>query len=182
MTSPDLAIPLPDAAPSEDLSGHKAPEDWIVLLLFWALCIVVFLQFFTRYVLNNSFGWTEEVARYFLIGVVFTGAAMCMRRHRHVQVNFLYRLLPQRLGFVLARIVDAGVICFFGYATWLTWSLMQIIGEERMTLINLPMNTVYVFVLGGLAVACLRAVQVAAQNWRQGYGALERPDLYMDDN
>ena len=44
-------------------------EDWPAFLIFWGLTVIVFLQFFTRYVLNDSFGWTEEAARYFLIGV-----------------------------------------------------------------------------------------------------------------
>ena len=182
MTSPapsDLTAEEP--RPSEDLSGHRAPEDWVTLLLFWSLCVVVFLQFFTRYVLNNSFGWTEEIARYLLIAVVFMGCAQCMRRHRHVQVNFLYRLLPERIGFGLARAVDVLTLLFFAYATWLTWSLMGVIGEDRMTLINVPMNYIYSFVLIGLGMSFVRAAQVMVQHMRQGYGALERPDLYMDD-
>lgn len=176
-----LSAPIAPA-PSEDLSGHRAPEDWLSLLLFLALCLVVFLQFFSRYVLNNSFGWTEEIARYLLIATVFMGAAMCMRRHRHIQVNFLYRILPRGIGFALARAVDVVAALFLGYAAWLTFELMAVIGEDQMTLVKLPMNTVYSFVLGGLGLGCLRAIQVAAQHVRLGYGALERPDLFMDDN
>jgi hypothetical protein len=63
-----------------DLSGYNAPEDWLALGLFWLMCTVVFLQFFTRYVLNDSFAWTEEIARYVLIAVIYVGTAMCVRR------------------------------------------------------------------------------------------------------
>jgi TRAP-type C4-dicarboxylate transport system permease small subunit len=174
--------PIETKAPDENLSGYNGVEDWISLSLFLALCFVVFLQFFTRYVLNNSFGWTEEVARYLLIGTVFTGAAMCMRRHRHIQVNFLYRLLPKRVGFLLARLVDIVVVLFLAYATWLTWQLMKVIGDDQMTLVKLPMNVIYVFVLGGLGVGTIRAVQVTIQHFRDGYGALERPDLFIEEN
>ena len=50
-------------------------EDWPAFLVFWGLTVIVFLQFFTRYVLNDSFGWTEEAARYFLIGTTFVGGS-----------------------------------------------------------------------------------------------------------
>ena len=43
------------------LSGYSF-EDWVCLGFFWAMAGLVFLQFFTRYVLNNSFAWTEELA------------------------------------------------------------------------------------------------------------------------
>src|SRR5262245_53854058 len=56
-----------------DLSDTIA-EGWIALALFWLLGLTVFYQFVTRYVMNDSAAWTEEVARYMLIGVVFIGA------------------------------------------------------------------------------------------------------------
>ncbi len=58
-----------------DLS-HTPLEAWAALLLFWLLGATVFYQFFTRYALNDSAAWTEEIARYLLIGVVFVGASI----------------------------------------------------------------------------------------------------------
>ena len=49
------------------------PEDWVTLVFFWVLAIVVFLQFFTRYALNDPLAWTEEIARYLLSCVAFLG-------------------------------------------------------------------------------------------------------------
>ena len=56
-----------------DLSGTNL-EAWVALGFFWVLGVTVFYQFFTRYVLNDSAAWTEEIARYLLIATVFTGA------------------------------------------------------------------------------------------------------------
>ena len=58
-----------------DLSGTTL-EAWVALGIFWLLGVTVFYQFFTRYVLNDSAAWTEEIARYLLIGTVFVGAAI----------------------------------------------------------------------------------------------------------
>ena len=63
--------------------------------IFWALAAFVFLQFFTRYVLNNSLAWTEEIARYLLIALTFIGAAMAVRKGTHIAVEFLYVYLPR---------------------------------------------------------------------------------------
>ena len=56
-------------------------------MIFWGLAFIVFLQFFTRYVLNDSLAWTEEIARYGLMWVVFIGAAMVTRRNTHIAVE-----------------------------------------------------------------------------------------------
>lgn len=164
-----------------DLSGYNAPEDWLALGLFWLMCAVVFLQFFTRYVLNDSFAWTEEIARYVLIAVIYVGTAMCVRRNRHIHVDFIYRLVPAFAGRVLSTFVDVLRIVFFIYAAWMTWKLMAIVGSDKMTMIKLPMNVIYYFVLGGLAMSAIRSVQVTIDNWRQGYSILENPEAYMDE-
>ena len=75
---------------------------------------VVFYQFFTRYVLNDSAAWTEEIARYLLIGVVFVGASIGVAKNNHIQVDLLYRYLPARaLARALAIAVDVLRIAFF---------------------------------------------------------------------
>ena len=67
-----------------DLSG-TTPEAWVALVFFWMLGATVFYQFFTRYVLNNSAAWTEEIARYLLIACVFTGATIGVIKNNHIQ-------------------------------------------------------------------------------------------------
>ena len=124
------------------LAGYQ-PEDWICLAMFWAMAMLVFLQFFSRYVLNDSYAWTEELAVYCLIGVVFLGSAMCVRACRHIQVDFLYRYLPKRAGRVLATVIDILRTAFFGYAVWLTYRYIVLVGDEPMT--TLFWNKSYVY-------------------------------------
>ena len=78
-------------------------EDWLSLGFFWLLGLCVFYQFFTRYVMNDSAAWTEEIARYLLMSTVFVGIAASVRRTRHIHVDFLYRTIPASAGRVLSR-------------------------------------------------------------------------------
>jgi TRAP-type C4-dicarboxylate transport system permease small subunit len=166
-----------EAVPKVDL-GIYAFEDWVALVIFWVMALAVFLQFFTRYVLNDSYAWTEEIATYCLIGVVFIGASMCVRLSRHIQVDLIYRYLPQIVARALSTAIDLIRIAFFGYAIKLVWVYIQIIGDENMTTINFPKNYVYYAVLLGFVLMFVRSLQVAVQHLRQGYSILERPGAY----
>ena len=152
-------------------------EDWIALGLFWILARVIFYQFLTRYVLNDSASWTEEIARYLLIGVAFVGAAMNVRKNNHIHVDFLYRFLPRAASRPLSTAVDLARIAFFAYCVWLTYLLITKIGSSQMSVVNLPMGIVYGVVMFGFALMAFRAGQVAWGNWRRGYSVLERPEL-----
>jgi TRAP-type transport system small permease protein len=141
-------------------------EDWIVLAVFWVLAVVVFYQVFTRYVLNDAAGWTEEIARYLLIAITFLGGAMAVRRGTHIQVDFLYRFVPPETGRALAFFVDAVRIAFFGYAIWLTWLLMNRIGSQPMAVVELPIGLVFGAMLAGFALMLARSLQIAWTRWR----------------
>jgi TRAP-type C4-dicarboxylate transport system permease small subunit len=177
ITGEELAHTFEEQAPEADL-GIYGIEDWVTFTLFWLMCLAVFLQFFTRYVLNDSYAWTEEIATNCLVVIVFIGAAMCVRLGRHIHVDFLFRYLPAGVARVLATAVDIVRTLFFAYAAWLVWRFMTLIEGETMTTINLPKNLVYGTVCAGFVLMFLRSVQVSVQNWRQGYSILERPEHF----
>lgn len=165
-----------------DLSDTIA-EGWIALALFWLLGLTVFYQFVTRYVMNDSAAWTEEVARYMLIGVVFIGAAIGVSKNNQIQVDFFYRHMPRAMGLWMSKAVDLVRIAFFAGAVVMTVQMMlKIGGRTRMTIVDLPMNIVYGLCLFGFAAMAWRSVQVARIHWRRGYSVLERPESTLADH
>jgi TRAP-type C4-dicarboxylate transport system permease small subunit len=163
-----------------DLSG-TTPEAWAALMFFWALGLTVFYQFFTRYVMNDSAAWTEEIARYLLIATVFVGAAIGVAKNNHIQVDFFYRFMPRAMGRAMSLLVDVLRIAFLGAAVVLTWQMMEKMGNYQMTIVDLPMNIVYGVCLVGFAAMCVRSVWVMRVHWKRGYSVLERPESTMED-
>jgi TRAP-type C4-dicarboxylate transport system permease small subunit len=162
-----------------DLSPYRF-EDWLAFAIFWVLALVIFYQFFTRYALNDSASWTEEIARYLLIATAFVGAAVSVRKNNHIQVDFLYRLLPKYVTRPMSVFVDVARILFLGYCVGLTWLLMQKIGSQRMAIIDWPIGILYAFVAAGFVMMTWRSLDVAVANWRRGASVLEKPELSED--
>ncbi|MCF3640267.1 TRAP transporter small permease [Rhizobium sp. TRM95111] len=156
-----------------DLSTH-AVEDWITLAIFWTMAGCVFLQFFTRYALNNSLAWTEEIAANCLVMVVFLGSAMCVRLARHIHVDFVQQLLPPDIRRWLVLVVDLIVIGFFAYASWLMWRYVAIVGKERMVTVDLPRGIVFYIVLAAFLLMSVRSVQNFIRDRKRSPG--ETPD------
>lgn len=179
VTPEELAHTFEDAPVHIDLKVY-AIEDWVTFGIFWLMTGCVFLQFFTRYVLNNSYAWTEEIAVNCLIGVVFLGSVMCVRLSRHIQVDVLYHYLPAKVTRGLATVVDVVRIGFFAYGSWLMWRYMEIVAGEEMVTVALPRNIVFYSVLAAFVLMFLRSIQVFVANMRRGYSVLERPEAFQN--
>lgn len=159
-----------------DLSDIRA-VDYPVLVVFWALAGVVFLQFFTRYVLNDSLGWTEEIARFLLIAVTFIGAITAVRKRSHIAVEVLYRWLPRRLGRALHALVDLVALVFYAGLAWFSAGLAQRT-HQMMVSIDVPKAWLYWGVAACFALMALYAAVVLLRGLRGDIAS--HPRLSMD--
>lgn len=161
---------LPEEDPEPDL-GDLRWIDSVPFLMFWVLAIVVFLQFFSRYVLNDSIGWTEEIARYLLIGVAFTGAVVAVRKDTHIIVEFFYRWMPYRVRRVLAAFVDWSRVAFFLAAAWFSVELAMRT-RQKMASLEISKAVIYWVVAACFVVMALYALRLAWDRLRGDGGPL----------
>jgi TRAP-type C4-dicarboxylate transport system permease small subunit len=158
-------------AEDAEVNIEHYPEDWLAFAVFWALAAIVFLQFFTRYVLNDSVSWTEEIARYGLIWITFVGAIMVTRRNSHIAVVLLPNLLPAWAGRVLLALVDLAVLGFLGLLAYFSVLIVGRMQLQRMTVVDLPMSWVYAAVVLGCCLMLVRQLQRVWRNARDGWRA-----------
>ena len=157
-------------AQDEEVIIEHHPEDWIAFVIFWGLAFIVFLQFFTRYVLNDSLAWTEEIARYGLMWVVFIGGAVVTRKNTHIAVELLSNLMkPGPLRSALLAALDGIKLGFIGLLAYFSVTIVERMHIQRMTVFDLPMSVVY----GGVAVGCFlmlgRQIHVFWCHAREGW-------------
>src|SRR5689334_4844564 len=166
-------------AEDQEVVVEHHPEDWIAFAIFWSLAFIVFLQFFTRYVLNDSLAWTEEIARYGLMALTFLGGAVVTRRNNHIAVALLPNLLPPAWGRALLAVVDLATLGFLGLLAYFSVLILERMQYQRMTVIDVPMSIVY----GAVAVGCflmfgrqaLKVWRNARDGWRSAYRLIAAP-------
>ena len=129
--------------------------DKVTLAILTALLLVVGLQIFSRYVLNHSLFWSEELARYLFIYLVFLGGAMVLRQDRHIQVTaFVDRLPP---GIRAAIILSGDLLMLVFAATVLVESLRlaAMVWTVPTAAMEIPWTLVYLGIASGMAAMVL---------------------------
>lgn len=134
---------------------------WIdipAIMLFIALAAIVLLQFVSRYILNDSVAWTEEIARYLLIGVAYAGSIVALRRGEHIFLEAVYRRVSTANIKPLTLMVDVINVSFHAVLTALTVGL-ALQADRRMISVDLPKSIVYGFVALTLLIATVISLQ-----------------------
>jgi TRAP-type C4-dicarboxylate transport system permease small subunit len=144
----------------DDAARNEKPiglVDIPALLVFTTLFTVVFLQFFTRYVLNDSLAWTEEAARYLLIILVFYGVIKCELLDSHIRLEFIDMVLKRHLGLLK----NAAALLSIFYYSFLAYALALLAKKTSFqSMVSLPFPKYYLYILIFLALILLIAVQV----------------------
>ena len=150
-----------------DRSSHRI--HWLdipALVLFVVLAAVVLLQFLSRYVLNDSVAWTEEIARYLLIGVAYAGSIGALRKGEHIFLEVIYRRVSAASVKPLAILVDLVSVAFHAVLTLLAANL-TLAADRRMISVDLPKSIVYGFVTFTLLAATVVTVRRLIYRARQ---------------
>ncbi|MFP7335208.1 TRAP transporter small permease [Shouchella clausii] len=107
----------------------------IVSVMLAVLAVLVVLQVTTRFVINVPLAWTEEIARYLMIYIVFLGSGLAMRHNQHIAIDFLLDVIPHknkaRLQTIILSISAVFCLLLAYYGAQLTF---MVIGQSTPTL------------------------------------------------
>ncbi len=131
-------------------------EDWIGCALAFAILVVMSVQVFLRYVLNQSLVWSDELSRYLLIAMAFIGTATGMRKNNHIRIDVIDYLLPPGAKRALWLLIDAVVFAYLAYVVFLSLEMLAIFHRRPSTAMGVPMSVPYAVITVGFGLAALR--------------------------
>jgi len=112
--------------------------DWIVIGLTTAISIAVVATVFSRYVLNDSFSWGEELPGLLLMCLTFFGAAWLARNNGHLAFDGLTSSLPRRVSQIV-QTINLLIVQFFLVAlTYYGWVITVATGDTSLVTLDLP--------------------------------------------
>ncbi|MBN2281106.1 MAG: TRAP transporter small permease [Candidatus Marinimicrobia bacterium] len=70
---------------------------WVLMILMTLIVLDVTWQVFTRFMMQNSSSWTEEMARFLLIWIGLLGASYTLHTRMHLGIDiFTYKLTGKK--------------------------------------------------------------------------------------
>ncbi len=89
----------------------------IVTILLIILVLLVNVSVIFRYVLENPLRSTEELSLFIIVYVVFLGASMALKKHRHVGIQLLVDPMPPKVRYTINLFVSMGILYFLTILT-----------------------------------------------------------------
>lgn len=140
------------------------------------MSILVFLNVVLRYGFNSGITWSEEMARFLFIWLVFFGAIAAMKDNEHLGMDTLVKRLPRSLkkvAYVISNLI-------------ILWTLYLVLdGSLKMTELNmdsqapatgLPLSFIYGI---GIVVGISMGVIVLINLYRVLFNKISDEELIM---
>lgn len=135
-------------------------ENTVACILLATMTAAIFLQVVTR-TLDFSVSWTEELARYCFIWLVYIGISFAVAKKSHIKIEAINMLLDEKEKKYLSLFSD---MVFFLFSSVILFKSTQMVinlyllGQTSPAL-GLPMWMVYLAGPVGFALTAFRLIQ-----------------------
>ncbi len=137
-------------------------EASICIVLISVMTLLIFIQVIMRYFVGSSLAWSEELARYLFIWLIYLGIPYAARKMKHVKIEATLSLFPKSIRHHIVTVGDILFLVFCLVITVTSYSLVmkQMASGQYSPAMHLPMWIVYLAPCVGFALTSFRQVQV----------------------
>lgn len=115
----------------------------LVVVLFIAMVILIAAQVYTRFFTDSSLTWSEELARYTMVYMVFLAAVLVAREKGHICIDDVVRRLSVKGRTAVLCISSLLQILFFATVVWGAYRLFPTASLRVSPAIGIPIPYVY---------------------------------------
>jgi TRAP-type transport system small permease protein len=130
-------------------------------VIFVILCANTVL----RYATGSSLQWANEVPELLFPWLVMAGVVLAAQHGAHITTSFLMEKLPAAVRRIVATLGWLGVAALYGVLAVATFRMLEIVHDEKSSILHLPGSITYGCVMGGMALLALLALRSAWHVW-----------------
>lgn len=125
------------------------------------MTVLIFIQVVMRYVFHNSLTWSEELARYCFIWLIYLGVSYGCKTMKHIKIDAALKLFPKKLKPYIVIFGDFCVLVLAVYLVITGWQLaaFQLQFGKTSAAMGLPLQYVNVAPAVGFFLAAIRQIQ-----------------------
>jgi TRAP-type transport system small permease protein len=128
---------------------------YTLAVLLVAMSAVVFGNVMSRYFLNTTWGWYEEVSRFMLIWIVFLGAVVALIRSDHLGIDLLSLVFPPRICRMIAVLTDLLVLAALAIMCKGAWDMAIDSLASGWVASSIPIPYGWVYMIGPVSAALM---------------------------
>ena len=126
---------------------------FLLVVATLVMVISILLQVFFRYAMNSPLYWSEEVARYAFVWLVFIGAAIASKRGAHIGVDYIVMHLPELPKNILAIFVNLLILFFISCVIYMSAGVIKSNMTQLSPAMRIPMGYIYLAIPTGLGIS-----------------------------
>jgi len=150
-------------------------EEIILVAILAIMVILVFMQVCMRYVFQASLSWSEELARYMFLWIIWLGAAYATKEGSHISLDFITSRLPRKGQLVTSTLKYFIWISFTIFIAYISWKLTFLIFQRGQVsaALRIPMGFAYASIPFGMTLMLFRIIENGVKYFKKGGEGIE---------
>lgn len=87
-------------------------EEYILIALYSIVLPLLFINIIMRYFFSNAIPWSEELARYIFLWLIWIGASYGVKKAKHIRIDIIFNKISKNASYQLENIITIICICF----------------------------------------------------------------------
>jgi TRAP-type C4-dicarboxylate transport system permease small subunit len=130
----------------------------IVITIFSVMLVALFLQVSFRFFLNQPLSWSEELARYLTVWLIFLGASLGVRNNKLIKLDIILNKIKPRHHIYFYYASSAITIFFYSVIIIKSFEIIQIVHMQQSPAMTIPMSIPYLAIPVGSAFMLLNTI------------------------